>query len=133
MRTKPCSAAIAQGRLNKANQFLTAAETIRDVTDDESADVFVSLCVLAGIAASDVICCSILGEHAQGESHDDATRLLASADKEAAKSLATLLRLKTKAGYGHSSATNDEFKKAGRAADALVEKARRVHRPPSGH
>lgn len=133
MRTKPCSASIAQGRLNKANQFITAAETIRDIAgeDEEIADAFVTLCVHAGIAASDVICCSSLGKHAQGESHDEATTLLASADKDAAKHLRTLLRLKTKAGYGHVPATQDEIKKADRAADALVEKARRVRMQPS--
>jgi len=128
VRTKPCSATVAQGRLNKANQFITAAETIRDFAneDDEVADAYVTLCVHAGIAASDVICCSSLGKHAQGDSHDEATNLLASTDKDAAKHLQTLLRLKTKAGYGHTPATKDEVKKANRAADALVEKARRV-------
>jgi hypothetical protein len=129
VRTKQCSVSIARGRLSKANQFITAAETIRDIADedDEVADAYVTLCVHAGIAASDVICCRSLGKHAQGESHDDATTLLASADKDAAKHLGTLLRLKTKAGYGHTSATKDEVKKAARAADALIEKARRVH------
>jgi hypothetical protein len=115
--------------MNKANQFITAAETIRDFADedDDVSDVYVTLCVHAGIAASDVICCSGLGRHAQGESHDQATRLLADTDADAAKHLQTLLRLKTKAGYGHTPATRDEVKKANRAADALIEKARRVH------
>jgi hypothetical protein len=85
--------------------------------------------VHAGIAASDVICCSSLGKHAQGDSHEEAAALLASADKDAAKHLRTLLRLKTKAGYGHTPATKDEVKKANRAAEALMEKARRVRRP----
>lgn len=48
MRTKPCSATVAQERMNKANQFITAAETIRDFAneDDEVADAYVTLCVL---------------------------------------------------------------------------------------
>lgn len=131
MRTKPCSATITQGRLDKANQFIIAAETIRDIADqdDEVADAYVTLCVHAGIAASDVICCSSLGRHAQGDSHEEAATLLATADKDAAKHLRTLLRLKTKAGYGYTPATIDEVKKANRAADALVEKARRVRGP----
>jgi hypothetical protein len=117
--------------LNKANQFVTAADTIRDIADEdeEVADAYVTLCVHAGIAAADVICCSSLGKHAQGESHDEATTLLASADKDAAKHLSTLLRLKTKAGYGHTPATRDEVKKANRAANALVEAARRARMP----
>ena len=129
MRTKMCSSPIAQGRMNKANQFITAAETIRGFADedDDVSDAYVTLCVHAGIAASDVICCSSLGRHAQGESHDEATKLLASADEDATKHLQTLLRLKTKAGYGHTPATRDEVKKANRAADSLIEKARRVH------
>jgi len=85
------------------------------------------LCVHAGIAASDVICCTSLGEHAQGENHDEAIGLLAKADKDVVKHLRTLLNLKTKAGYSHTRATPDEFKRAGRAAEALVEKARRVN------
>lgn len=131
MRTRPCSTTITQGRLDKANQFIIAAETIRDIADqdDEVADAFVTLCVHAGIAASDVICCSSLGRHAQGDSHEEAATLLASADRDAAKHLRTLLRLKTKAGYGHTPATIEEVKKANRAADALVEKARRVRGP----
>lgn len=131
MRTKPCSATITKGRFDKANQFIIAAETIRDLADgdDDVADAFVTLCVHAGIAASDVICCSTLGKHAQGESHEEAAALLSSADKDAAKHLRTLLKLKTKAGYGHTPATKDEVKKADRAAEALMEKARRVRRP----
>lgn len=66
-----------------------------------------------------------VGEHAQGESHADAVGLLARANKEAAKHLSTLLKLKTKSGYSHTPATTDEFKRAGRAAEMLVEQARR--------
>lgn len=76
---------------------------------------------------SDVICCASLGEHAQGENHNDAIGLLTKADKDVAKHLNTLLKLKTKSGYSHTPATTDEFSRAGRAAAALVEKARRAH------
>jgi hypothetical protein len=47
---------------------------------DEAADVadaYVTLLVHAGIAASDVICCARLGEHAQGDNHVEAVALLA--------------------------------------------------------
>jgi hypothetical protein len=93
---------------------------------EDVADAYVTLCVHAGIAASDVICCVALGVHAKGESHSEATGLLAKVDKDAAKHLSTLLNLKTKAGYSHTPATADEFKRAGRAAEALVESARRA-------
>jgi hypothetical protein len=87
VRTKECSASVVEGRLDKASQFMDAAETIREFADEEAeiADAYVTLCVLAGIAAADVICCSRLGRHARGE-----------------------------------------VKGPGRAADALVEKARRA-------
>jgi hypothetical protein len=128
VRTKSCNAIIAQGRLDKANQFISAADTIRESANDDEdiADAYVTLCVHAGIAASDVICCKRLGKYALGDNHNEATALLATADKEAAKHLGTLLRLKAKASYSHSPGTRDECKKAGRAAEALVEKARRT-------
>jgi hypothetical protein len=68
-RTRPCDAAVTSGRLRKAEQFLEAAETIREFADDEHnvADAYVTLCVHAAIAAADVICCNELGRHAVGE------------------------------------------------------------------
>jgi hypothetical protein len=129
VRTRPCAAAVRQGRLRKAQQFLTAADLVRDLATEHEdvADAYVTLCVHAGIAASDVICCTQLGEHAQGENHSDAITLLKAADKAAAKQLSTLLALKTKSGYSHNQVTPEEFKRAGRAAEALVEAAPRAH------
>jgi hypothetical protein len=74
VRTQPCTAAIRRGRLRKAEQFIDAAGTVRDFADghEDVADAYVTLCVHAGIAASDVICCASLGEHAQGEDHGEA-------------------------------------------------------------
>jgi len=59
--------------LRKAEQFLRAADLVRDVADERGdvADAFATLCVHAGIAASDVICCARLGEHAQGENQSE--------------------------------------------------------------
>lgn len=127
MRTQPCSAAIRQGRLRKAEQFLAAADLVRDLAEEyeDVADAFATLCVHAGIAASDVICCVRLGEHAQGENHSETIALLKTADPTAAKHLSALLALKTKSGYSHTAVTPEEFKRAGRAAEALVEAARR--------
>ena len=126
MRTKPCDARIRRGRLDKANQFMDAADTIRDLADEDGdvGDAYVTLCVHAGIAAADVICCARLGEHAQGESHDEAVGLLGRANKDLAKHLGVLLRMKTKAGYGHTPATAEEIKRADRAAAALIAEAR---------
>ncbi|GGS43253.1 hypothetical protein [Actinokineospora fastidiosa] len=128
MRTTPCDARMRQGRRRKAEQFYAAASLIADLADqhDDIADAYVTLCVHAGIAAADVLCCAALGEHAQGESHNDAVSLLSKVDREASRHLGALLRLKTKSGYGHTPATPDEFKRAGRAAESLIDKARRT-------
>jgi hypothetical protein len=129
VRTQPCNAEILQGRLHKAGSFMDAANVIHEFADqdEEVADAYATLCVHAGIAASDVICCINLGEHAKGESHSDAVELLKRVDKDAAKQLNILLNLKTKSGYSHTPVTAAEFKRVGRAATALVEKARRAH------
>jgi hypothetical protein len=125
-RTRPCDPAIGRGRLRKAIQFLDAANLVQEPDDGSSADVFVTLCVHAGIAAADAICCARLGEHAQGDSHHEAVELLRKADKGAAGHLGTLLGMKSKAAYGYAPATDDERKRAGRAAEALTETARRA-------
>lgn len=128
-RTRACTQEVRRGRLRKAGQFLDAADLVHDVADedDEVADAYVTLCVHGGIAAADVICCARLGEHAQGEDHNEAIALLNKADRDSATHLRTLLSMKTKAGYSHRPATADECKRAGRAAEALVETARRLH------
>ena len=91
-----------------------------DLAQQDVADAHVMLCVHAGIAASDVICCARLGEHSQGENHSEAIALLKTADKAAAKHLSTLLALKTKSAYSHTPVAPEEFKRAGRAAVAPV-------------
>jgi hypothetical protein len=60
---RDCDDEIVSGRLSKAEQFLDVAAMVRDLADDEEdvGDAVVTLCVHAGIAASDVICCKALG------------------------------------------------------------------------
>jgi hypothetical protein len=127
-RISPCTAEIRRGRLQKANQFIDAAAIIADQADGAAGitDALVTLCVHAGIAAGDVICCARLGQHAQGEDHTEAVALLGKADSDSAKHLRVLLSMKTKAGYSHARATTADAKRAVRAAEALVETARRV-------
>jgi hypothetical protein len=134
MRTQPCGKAIRSGRLRKAIQFKAEADVVRDIAEasENIADTYVALCVLAGIAASDVICCAGLGKHPKGDNHSEAVGLLRSVDKDAARHLATLLGMKTRTEYSHSPATGDEVKKADRAATALVETARRAHAAAGG-
>jgi len=129
MRTKSCDRAVAAGRLKKATQFHDAAENIRDLAGDEAdvGDVFVTLCVHAGIAAADALCCAALGEHAQGDSHVEAVQLLARVSPggaELARLLQTLLSLKTRAGYSYEPVNADMRRRAQRAAAKLVTAAR---------
>ena len=128
-RPSPCDAGEAAGRMAKANQFFDAAATIQDLADDQAdvGDAYVTLCVHAGIAAADVLCCLSLGEHAVGDNHQDAIALLhrvSPAGSELAKALNSLLGMKTRAGYSASPVTADTRKRAGRAAEKLVSAAR---------
>ncbi|MFJ5958351.1 hypothetical protein ACIQC5_20630 [Paenarthrobacter sp. NPDC092416] len=90
----------------------------------EVADAVVTLCVHAGIAASDAICISRLGQYAKGQDHNGAVALLTTADVASGKHLTALLSMKTRAGYGYNPVTADQLKKAVRAMDALLERAR---------
>jgi hypothetical protein len=54
------------GQLDRAEFF----EDEHDVGED-----YVTLCVHAGIAGADVICCIALGVHALGEDHNEALTL----------------------------------------------------------
>lgn len=121
-RTKTCSETIRLGRLKKATEFFDAALHIEDEAPDASMNLF----VLAGIAAADVVCCARLGKYAVGENHNEAVSLLAQSEPKMEKHLRTLLNVKSKVAYTHRSATTDERKKARRAAEALVEAARRT-------
>jgi hypothetical protein len=129
VKTRRCDDATARGRLRKAEQFLEAAVNIRDLADDEAdvGDAFVTLCVHAGIAAADVLCCVALGVHAQGDEHGEAVGLLASVRPEGedmSRALRVLLAMKTKAGYSPQAVGGEDRKRALRSAERLVTAAR---------
>ncbi len=127
-RVVTCTRDTRRGRLRKADQFLDAAHLVagQGPQQADNPDAFVTLCIHAGITASDVICCARLGQHAQGDNHNDAVALLQKADSGSAKHLQVLLTMKTKAGYSHTEVTPTDAKRAGRAAEELVETARRA-------
>jgi hypothetical protein len=115
--------------MRKAAQFLEAAEILRDATDDqeEVGDSLVTLCVQAGIAAADAMCCHALGEHAQGEDHAqaiDLLRRLGNDGAQLASALAVLLAMKTKASYDALPVSGEQRARAHRRAKQLVEAAR---------
>lgn len=82
MRTTPGSESIRRGRLSKAAQFQRVAMDALELAEEhyEVADAVATLCIHAGIAASDAICIARLGHFAQGQDHNDAVALLKSVD-----------------------------------------------------
>lgn len=124
MGNNPCPPEVRRGRKKKALEFLASATALGIAVDTpEGSDSYVQLCILAGIAAADVVCCAKLGHHSQGEDHGSAVALLKSIDGTSAKNLSVLLGMKTRSGYSHKTSTADDRKRAGRAATALVEEA----------
>ena len=128
-RLRDCDETISRGRLRKAEQFLDAATTLRDLADDESdvGDALVTLCVHAGIAASDVICCKALGHFVQGEDHLQAVAELSKVSpggKQLGNDLRALLQMKTRAEYAAPPVSANQRKRAWRRAESLVAAAR---------
>ncbi|MEF3405511.1 hypothetical protein [Agromyces sp. CCNWLW203] len=118
------SSSARAGRLKKAIEFRDSAELIEEfMSDADRRDAYVTLCVHAGIAAADVICMDALGEYYSGPSHDTAAKLLAKVDTASAKQLATLLGMKTKAGYSDVPVSNEQLARAKRAMEGLVDRA----------
>jgi dihydropteroate synthase len=128
-RVVNCDRTIRQGRMVKAQQFADAATLVQNLAEEagDVADAYITLCVHAGIAASDVICCARLGRYAQGEGHHEAVALLKTAAPGIERHLAALLGVKTKSGYSHLRATAGEVRRAGRAVEALLGEACSAH------
>lgn len=129
VRLQECDEGNATGRLRKAEQFLDVAAMVKDLADDEAdvGDALVTLCVHAGIAASDVICCEALGHFVQGQDHLQAIAELSKVTPEGRQlgnDLRALLQMKTRAGYGAPPVTADQRKRAWRRAENLVAAAR---------
>lgn len=127
-RVRECNEGMAAGRFKKAEKFLSAVETVRDLADDEAevGDAFVTLCVHAGIAASDAICCVALGHFVQGDDHNQAIAELEKVrpgGKELGNDLRALLTMKTRTGYVAPPVTAEQRKRAWRRAETLVEAA----------
>ncbi|WES62831.1 hypothetical protein P0L94_10200 [Microbacter sp. GSS18] len=123
-RTAPCSAAERDGRRARAEEFWQSAEDLREL--DEGSNAVLSLYVLAGIAASDVVCCARLGEYSRSENHADAIDLLRRADRSLVPALQRLLSRKSESAYGVAPISATRVTEARNAADKLVRAARRA-------
>ena len=96
------------------------------IDDEELADVYVTLCVHAGIAAADVICCAKLSEHSTSPNHKDAVVMMATFDPVNSVFLDALVEMKTHSGYTELPSTAELCESAGVAAAALVRAARLI-------
>jgi hypothetical protein len=122
---KPCSKAKRAGRLSKAEQFFKAAEIIKDSIDDNDlADSLVTLCVHAGIGASDVICCAKLGRHSSGPNHRQAIQMISQIDLTLGNHLKNLLDMKGHSGYSEHASSIESRESAFISASALLASAR---------
>lgn len=126
-RTAPCGAPEGRTRLRTAQAYLDVAESVLDERDSgEYLNVAAGLAVLAGIAASDAICCIRLGCRHRGDDHRGAADLLRTATPdgaELAKSLLRLLDLKDAAHYGVLVVASRKARDAIRWATRLADRA----------
>lgn len=139
-RRRSCAAEDARVRCRQAAAYL---ETARLVTSDGSlpADydynhVAAGVAVLAAIAASDALCCRLLGERARGQNHRDAVDLLATVRfgegnpaaqakraRDLSAALATVLDFKDEAHYGTTLLGAAQVRRLIKGADKLVKSA----------
>lgn len=126
---------LRKGRLVKAREFQLAAELLRDTdaADDSFsrsspvASAYVVLCILSGIASSDVLCIAHLRRYSQGDDHRQAIDVLTLAcGRPIAKHLETLLSVKTRIEYSMSGPTDSDLHNAAEAAGALFDAASRT-------
>lgn len=126
-RTQECDRSQAAVRLAHARAFLETAELVGDA-DDELAtpQVATALAVLAGIAASDAICCAALGRRSRGQDHRQAIDLVQQVAPDGpvlSRDLARLLDLKDGAHYGMVYVTGAKAITAVRHARRLTDAA----------
>lgn len=123
--TSPCSPAERAGRLEQAEGFWRSAEDLYELDGDQRNSI-VSLYVLAGIAASDVICCARLGERSSSENHTDAVAVLRRAAPASVAALQRLLSGKSAAAYGAKPSSGQRVLEARNAAAKLMDTAREI-------
>jgi len=126
IRTISCGTREARQRLRSAHAYLEAAELILADNRDEFASVAAGNAILAGIAASDAICCKGIKKCFRGDNHRQAVILLETASNEGPrhkKILLRLLDLKDAAHYGFDEFSKTDAKKAFKLARELVDSA----------
>jgi hypothetical protein len=120
-RTEQCGRRQAMARLDQARAFLDVAKLVGDQDD-----VAASLAVLAGIAASDAVCCVALGRRPRSQDHRQAIDLLrqiAGVGGAMARDLGRLLAIKDDAHYGVLHVSGQRVTAAIRQAGRVVDTA----------
>ena len=127
-RTAPCNLQDARKRLRTAGAYIDVAELVLSETDrDEYLTVAAGLAVLAGIAASDAICCARLQVRHRGQDHRAAAEILGRAvpdGKKLASQLMRLLDVKDSAHYGIPVIAPRPARECVKSAQRLITRAR---------
>ncbi len=127
-RTRSCTPAEAATRLQQAEAFVLVAELgLSDDSGTATPGVAAALAVLAGIAASDCVCCAKLGRRSRAQAHAEAVGLLRSVAPDGpamAKDLAELLAAKDESHYGTTLVSRAKAQAMVRRAARLVHQAR---------
>jgi len=118
-----CGPEQARNRLDVAKHYQELAHLKAKEKIGAARNVAVGNAVLAGIAASDAMCCWHLGERSSSSKHSDAVTLLAKVDKNLAKHLSILIGDKTTSHYGEKFIGSDTLKSCLRAMDHLISAA----------
>lgn len=111
--------------------YLDVAEIAAAGEGDEARNVAAGNAVLAGIAASDAICCIRLGRRPRGQDHRDAVSMLQTVRPEGerlAGDLSTVLGVKDASHYGETFLTAAKSRTTMRAASRLVSAAEKIVR-----
>jgi hypothetical protein len=126
-RVASCGAEEARLRVEQAEAYLIAAELATGEAGGAWGTVAAGNAVLAGIAASDAICCLRIGERSRGEDHHEALALLARATPDGAQlahALERLLGIKDQSHYGVELVSSSRARSAVRQANRLLTRAK---------
>lgn len=125
MEANGCDEQERAERLDKADRLLAAAEALLVVLDDlDLDDAYVRLCLQAGLAGADVLCCRGLGARASGRNPVQAITLLGRVDEPASDRLRLLVSMQAKAEFRAGAISAEDRRSAEQAAAALVAAAR---------
>lgn len=125
-RRSSCSTSQARTRLGHAEKYLEVAEIVLSDEAGSEATVATGNAVLAGIAAADAICCSMVHKRYRGTDHRAAADYLEAitGHRELGQALRDLADYKDQAHYGLANIRTIRAKAAIRRAKKLTVAAR---------